>query len=312
MYSICEKKSTSSCLAGAEGALATAGRPNGGGTVALTRPLEIEDGKGEPAPTARSRCEDGRGGAAAPRLDKRTHLDEATYRVKLTDYGNGIAEVGWSFIPALKSKPSAKGKSEAREANDDRAERRAKSRIRKLVLSSGADHLLTLTYRENVTDLIRANDDFSRFIRIVKGQVPQWPYIAVPERQERGAWHWHLAVRGRQDVGLLREAWRRVVGEGNIDVKPPTGKGNQRQLALIRYLAKYITKGFESDDRQLNGRRFRSSLGIEVPLQYLTVPEGHSGGLALYALTRLVDATGSVGYYWESPDKTAGWACSWK
>ena len=292
---------------------AAARQTNEGGNATpelATMPILSEGG--EQAAPARSRCEDGRGGAAAARLDKRTHLDEAGYRVKLTDYGNGLAEIGWSFIPALRQKPAVRGKSEAREANDNRADRRARTRIRKLVLSSGADHLLTLTYRANMTDLIHACEDFSRFIRLVKGRLSNWPYIAVPERQERGAWHWHLAVKGRQDVDLLRLAWRHVVGEGNIDVKPPKGKGNQRQLSLIRYLAKYITKGFESGDRQLNGRRFRASLGIEVPMQYLTVPEEHRGQLALYALTRLVTTTGSVGYYWENPDKTAGWACSWK
>ena len=252
------------------------------------------------------------GGAAADRLEKRTHLDEAKYRIKLRNYGNGLGEIGWSFIPALIPKKAERGKSEERDDNENRASRRAKSRLRQLILSAGTDHLLTLTYRQNVTDFEQAASDLTRFVRLVKGKMPTWPYVAVPERQKRGAWHWHMAVKGRQDVVLLRSLWLQVVGEGNIDVNPPKGKGDQRQLALVTYLGKYLAKGFADDDRTLNGRRFRASLGIEVPMEYLTVPEEHRGDVAGYALNRLVVATGSIGFVWIADDKVAGWACSWK
>ena len=40
--------------------------------------------------------------------------------------------------------------------------------VRQLVLSANLTHLLTLTYRENVTDFKRAADDLNRFVRKVK------------------------------------------------------------------------------------------------------------------------------------------------
>ncbi len=96
--------------------------------------------------------------------------------------------------------------------------------------------MLTLTYRENVTDFDLACNHLSKFVRIVKGKLPGWIYIAVAEQQQRGAWHWHMAVRGRQDVDTLRACWQHVVGEGNIDVAAPRGKIKNRQPALVRHL----------------------------------------------------------------------------
>lgn len=307
-----ESKLTAVGLAGGRAAQAAALRPNDGGTLAAKLPdatAKVEGG--EYAAPARSASEDGRGGAAAVRLENRTHLDEARYRIKFRNYGNGLGEIGWSFIPALAPKKSGKGKSEHREENESRAARRAKSRLRHLILATAADHLLTLTYRNNVTDFAQSCSDQARFVRLVKAKLPDWIYIAVAEQQKRGAWHWHMAVKGRQDVELLRALWRQVVGEGNIDVNPPKGKGQHHQLALVKYLGKYLAKGFADQERQLNGRRFRASHRIEVPLQYLSVPDEHRGDVAGYALSCLKAVTGSVGFIWIADDKPAGWACSW-
>lgn len=278
-------------------ASAATARPNDGGNLAVNRPQAV-------IPSG--------GGAAANRLEKRTHLNEASYRITLRNYGNGLGEIGWSFRPNLKHDKAARGTSENREENESRAVRRAKSRIRQRILAAQADHLLTLTYRENMTDYDRANADLTRFARLVKAKMPEWIYIAVPEKQKRGAWHWHMAVRGRQDADLLRSLWRSVIGDGNIDIQPPRGKGKDRRLSLVKYLGKYLAKGFEEGHRELNGRRFRSSLGIEIPIQYLTLPNDCRHDAGGYALRQLELATGTVGFVWIADDMPAGWACSWK
>jgi hypothetical protein len=254
---------------------------------------------------------DASGGEAAARLEKRTHLDGGDYRITLRDYGNGLAEVGWAFTPSIPYAKVGKGLSDQREANEDRAIRRARSNLRRKILTASADHLLTLTYRENVTDFEKAGDDLSRFVRLVKARLPAWIYVAVAEQQKRGAWHWHLAVCGRQDVAFLRAAWRQVVGEGNIDVNPPKAAGKHRQLALVKYLGKYLAKGFKEGQRELNGRRFRSSLGISVPCQMIPLPPEYRHDVAGYAAGQLMLAAGSVGHVWESEELPAGWACSW-
>ncbi len=256
------------------------------------------------------RSGDGARGVAL-RLEKRTHLDGARHRVTLRHYGPGLAEVGWSFIPSTAGTKATRGTSKLSLQNQDRAARRARSRLRQLVLTLGADHLLTLTYRANVRDFDDTCADLSAFVRRVRRYKPDWQYVAVAERQQRGAWHWHLAVCGRQDVALLRSAWRHIVGEGNIDVTGPGVAGRAKALALVRYLSKYLSKGFD-DDRGLNARRFRASLGIAVPSQSIAVPESDRADVVLLALRELARAGGAVGHVWQSADRSAGWACSWK
>lgn len=272
--------------------------------AALTR---CADGDG-----AQARGPAAGGGEAATRLDKRTYLDREEGHIKavLRDYGGGFCEAGWSFVSNLKPFKSARGQSERRTVHEDRAVRRARSQLRQKILSLKADHLLSLTYRENVVDFEQADKDFKAFVRLVRKHRPDWAFVAVAERQERGAWHWHLAVVGRQDVKLLRHLWRSVVGEGNIDVqKPPSGM--DRRLALVKYLGKYLAKGFTEGDRQLNRHRFRASLGIRVPTESLTIPPHERGNVELFICTELTKRAGRVGHVWNDPTKSAGWACSW-
>lgn len=252
------------------------------------------------------------GEAAALRLDKRTYLDreQGRFKVILRDYKGGFCEIGWSFVPNLQPFKSARGESEQREIHEDRAGRRARSRLRQLILSANADHLLTLTYRDNITDFEQASQDLRALVRRVRKHLPKWVFIAVPERQKRGAWHWHLAVVGRQDVKLLRHLWRTVVGEGNIDVQRPM-TGMNRRLAIVKYLGKYLTKGFTEGDRELNGHRFRASLGIKVPGESLKVPEHLRSDVYAYVRSELIQRSGKVGFIWDDPKIMAGWACSW-
>ena len=259
---------------------------------------------------AESRRVSGATPEVAVRLDQRTHLDDARYRVILRDFGGGLVEIGWSFVPTSCAVKAGRGQSENADHNRDRAVRRARSRLRHLILTIGADHLLTLTYRENVGDFERACADLKKFVRLVKARKRDWQYIAVAERQRRGAWHWHLAVVGRQDLALLRTSWGRVAGDGNIDVARAKSSRHSGSLALVRYLGKYLAKGFD-DDRALNARRFRASIGIEVPMQVLKVPPCRRGETIAFALEELQRVAGVVGHVWQSDDLSAGWACSW-
>lgn len=252
---------------------------------------------------------------AVSRLDKRTYLDneQGKYKASLIDYGDGLCEVGWAFVPNLPPfKNTMRGQSVNRAENKDRAVRRARSTMRKKVLAFGLDHLLTLTYRENVTDFSQASADLSRFMRLLKTHLPGFHYVAVPEKQARGAWHWHLAVKGRQDVVLLRQVWRKVVLEGNIDVQKPKSGQNQR-ISLVKYLSKYLAKGFDLELRELNGHRFRSSLGMTIPTESIPIPPpDERGTVSVYMMEKLIERSGNVGFTWMNEYGSVGWACSWK
>lgn len=265
-------------------------------------------------PVPRAQRGDGRGGAADPRLDKRIYFDreQGRWRIVLRDYGNDLCEVGWSFMATPVIGKAGRGESMERDVHEMRAIRHARSRLRQLVLSANADHLLTLTYRDNVTDFGQTTSDLSRFVRRVRTKLPEWVYIAVPERQQRGAWHWHMAVVGRQDVGLLRACWRATVGDGNIDVqRPRPGTGNRR-LGIVKYLGKYLAKGFHEGNRELNGHRFRASHGIKVPAEAIKLPPELRSDVQRFVLDQLGAHAGSVGYVWVDERGLAGWACSWK
>ena len=268
-------------------------------------------GANEPHDLPETLHESSVGEADALRLEKRTNHNTGKYKITLTNYGNGLGEIGWSFVHSCQPNKAARGTSDSKEANQDRAARRAKSRMRKVVLSINADHLLTLTYRQNMMDFDQAYIDLTKFIRLVRNDLPDWMYIAVAEKQKRGAWHWHLAVHGRQDVTRLRQAWLKTVKDGNIDVAPPKGKSQHRQLALVSYLSKYLAKTFADGNHQLNARRYHVACGVNVPSKSIRLPDNETSAIQ-FALDTLQSKVGSVGHVWIAGDLAAGWACSWK
>ncbi|WP_232444710.1 hypothetical protein [Burkholderia ubonensis] len=146
---------------------------------------------------------------------------------------------------SLNAKPKAKrGESENSESNLMDAAKRAKQQVRLRCKAIGADRMITLTCRENMTDKARLKRDFDKLLRRLGG-LYDFQYVAVAERQKRGAWHLRVAVRGRQNYRVLRSIWQSIVGVGNgqINVRNPfKEKGGRHKLAA--YLAKYITKDF--------------------------------------------------------------------
>jgi hypothetical protein len=173
--------------------------------------------------------------------------------------------------PAITPKTRAKrGESENRDKNDDDAGRRAKKQVRLCCKTIGADRMVTLTYRENMVDRERALKDWKEFCRRL-GRVKEFHYVAVIEEQERGALHFHVAVRGRQDYVTLRSVWQRIVGQdsegrqmGQVNVRDPHrfGFGNKGAHKIASYIAKYCGKDMQS--RDLNDKRYFRSRGIVV------------------------------------------------
>lgn len=277
-----------------------------------------------------------------PRLEQRTELnrayteyslnppsddprDELMRAVNIRDYGNGIVEIGYSSVqftpPTRRPKPDDKQGSlfpdEVRKKiNLARSVRRSKAQVRRKCMAGGLDHLLTLTYRANVTDLGLAFCDAKRFIRLVRERLPDWKYVLVPERHDsektseakRGSVHFHMAVRGFQDVRFLRRCWQRVVGEGNVDVKGPRGRGSVKWKlpTLASYLSKYITK--ESAASATSRQRYRVAEGIEIPSNVFV----HRFPRFTDFVAELFDSLGvPLRHHWKAEAGMHGWACSW-
>src|SRR5512135_3280443 len=143
-------------------------------------------------------------------------------RYNLRDYGDRVAEVSWGVELSPEAPEKAeRGHSENLEENRKRTLARAKRTVVRKILYNRLDHLLTLTYRGSVTDIEKMRSDREAFCDRVQKAIPGWKYLGVYEPHPKkkklegiNAWHSHLSVDGRQDVALLREIWRGIVGEG--------------------------------------------------------------------------------------------------
>jgi hypothetical protein len=176
---------------------------------------------------------------------------------------------GPAFLPQNKAK---RGESENREVNDATAGRAAKKRVRQACKMIGADRLVTLTYRDNVTDRELALKHWKAFVRRLRKGTTDFHYVAVMELQKRGAIHFHVAVRGRQSYFLLRSIWQSVIGNdgqgrkmSQVNVRDPHrfGFGKDGVHKLAAYIAKYCTKQMEC--RDFDQKRFFTSRGIVKP-----------------------------------------------
>ena len=214
--------------------------------------------------------------------------------IKVHDLGRGQLEClllprfGWSEVDALSDiavaayreacdtppTPTVRDLLEKAEENRERATRRARTKVRRLAKFKGLTTLLTLTYRENMTDRARCMHDLDKFIKRVRRVCAGFEYIAVLETQKRGAWHVHLAVQKVQShylnkgvlvrsYDLLRSMWRGVVGADNGNVDVSRNKKISRSAArLASYLSKYIGKQFHESIKHQNAY---SASGRDLP-----------------------------------------------
>ena len=162
----------------------------------------------------------------------------------------------------------------------ERSSRRATTKVRRLCKHKGLDTMLTLTYRENQNCRVRMRRDFDVFIKRMRRIVPDFQYLAVFEKQKRGAYHAHIATERIlshylhngtlvKSYDLIRAVWRAVVGadNGNIDVS--RNKRSGRSVArLASYLSKYISKGFAEMDSDGKDSYSCSGKDLPAPLQF--------------------------------------------
>ena len=243
---------------------------------------------------------------ASSKLVKRTFHNQNTgtsrpeRRLRVRHFkAAGVVQVGWSTLGGPK-RPGVKGQGVDPEENRRRALGRAKANITRACLSLACDRMLTGTYRENMTRKGLAFRQFHAWVRLVKRRYPNLKGVMVWERQERGAWHWHMAVEGFYDVDYLRKCWRRVAGEGTVNVAfKPDGKGNAYSK-LANYLAKYLAKDVEQE-RSLGEHRYHNVGHWEVPGEVIAVSVSNPTSSTLMACeivyTLLQGTPGGVNLY---------------
>ena len=133
---------------------------------------------------------------------------------------------------------------------------RARNNIRRLA-NANFNHdikFLTLTYKENMQDMDKANNTFKKFIQKLRyRQDNGFKYIAVVEFQKRGAIHYHILLTGFKYMPHkeLLELWK----VGSVDIRAVTDKGLQLEdvTNIGAYIVKYMTK--ESANPNLEGKK---------------------------------------------------------
>lgn len=145
-----------------------------------------------------------------------------------------------------------------------------RNKLRRMILANFNENskFITLTFKENVTDLDIANKEFKKFIQRMKQRFDDFKYLAVIEFQKRGAVHYHMI----SDLpfiqkGLLYSLWQNrkisrskksnfyCIGEIPSGCKQGFVKINNISHVdnVGAYIVKYMTK--ESDNPLLENRK---------------------------------------------------------
>jgi len=184
---------------------------------------------------------------------------------------------------------------------------RSKRMIRKRCKAIRADRMLTFSTRSNETRLdvwAKWWDAFRRRLNALQ----DFHYVAVLERQKRGAWHIHVAVSGRQNWRLLRSIWLSVLSKAGTDgavndsisngkkhclFRQIGGKGRGMRHRIATYIAKYVGK--DADASTFNKKRYWTSRGIVVPevVTYAHLGPESRAGDAVAAAFDCVDTGGA-------------------
>ena len=125
---------------------------------------------------------------------------------------------------------------------------------------------LTFTFAENITEIEKANSEFTKFIRKFNHALGyknnHIKYVAVIEFQKRGAVHYHVLFFNlpfiRRIYDKVNELWK----HGWVIQKKISKVKN-----LAAYLGKYITK--QANDKRLYDEKcYFASKGLQKPKTY--------------------------------------------
>lgn len=168
--------------------------------------------------------------------------------------------------------------------------RRARRMIKRLVMANcflwfkdnGKPYLpitLTLTFANNITDLKKANYEFTKFIRRLNYETnaiegkdlkqSNLKYLAVFELQKRGAVHYHMIFFNLPYIKDIYKKMLDIWGQGRIMVggkdRNFTKVKNQSQLLkIIFYFIKYIQKSI-FDNYNPRQKKYIASKGLLKP-----------------------------------------------
>lgn len=156
------------------------------------------------------------------------------------------------------------GSAEVVPSDDDRAGRRARSKLTRYCVRNDLRRLWSLTCRDQTTDVTLMRSRLSQWERGMRETFGRMPYVVVIERHKSGALHAHVALPATfLDHGKVERVW----GHGFVHYRDRrrralnVGRGRRFQArALAGYLAKYVAK---DPVRLEGGHRYEVAEGFQ-------------------------------------------------
>lgn len=189
--------------------------------------------------------------------------------IEIYQYSNGVYKGVVSNNNGRKGdgNTSDEDKAKNREISLNRARRDLRRIINANVGQWGDDvtcKFVTLTFKDNVTDLDTANYEFKKFIQRLNYEIygkkcSYLKYTVVPEFQQRGAVHYHVIFYNLPYTksNIIENVW----GNGFIKINKIDDVDN-----VGAYICKYLTK--DNGDDRLRGRKcYFNSRGLKKPIE---------------------------------------------
>ena len=138
--------------------------------------------------------------------------------------------------------------------------------IRRLVDCNYDDKssFLTVTFKDNITDIKLAHKEFDNFMKRFKRYLKRTKikYIATWEKQKRGSIHYHIILF---DVPFIKaNKMEEIWGNGFIKINKITKSVKQWEIGV--YLTKYFVKDIDKKQRYSNA--YSKSTNLIEPVEY--------------------------------------------
>lgn len=194
-------------------------------------------------------------------LDKIQKEKSKSYDFKIKEYKNGLTIITKYSRSIYSNIETDKNQSQVIKDNEKATNKipsgiirsdsitRSYSLLVDLALQN-ANHFksfITLTFKENETDIESANRKFSNYIKMIKTKNKNMMYICVPEFQKRGSIHYHMMTNLEVNTELIPKRTKKHI------YNPKTKKTK----ILEYYDLKYWSHGYSTAfDLELTDERF--------------------------------------------------------
>ena len=148
---------------------------------------------------------------------------------------------------------------------------RSKFQFQRLVRTNESKFktFITLTFKENITDVKEANYQFKKWVIAIRRLKKDFLYIGVPEFQKRGAVHYHLLtnldIKENHNI-IIPQKDNKNCYDVKFWIYGFSSVFDVKNINVVGYMSKYMTKS--CDNRLFAHRRYFYSRNLEKPEEF--------------------------------------------